>query len=74
MAANNINADLSAIAALLGRRGGSVRSAAKAAAVRANGKKGGRPVRCPECGSKMEILTTAGSRRRECPECGSYYE
>ena len=51
-----------------------MRSAAKAAAVRANGKKGGRPVRCPECGSKMEMLTTAGSRRRECPECGSYYE
>lgn len=32
-------------AALLGRKGGSVRSQAKAAAVRANGCRGGRPVR-----------------------------
>jgi len=35
----------SSAAALLGRKGGSVRSEAKAAAVRANGRRGGRPGR-----------------------------
>lgn len=35
--------ELSQVAATLGRKGGSVKSAAKAAAVRENGKKGGRP-------------------------------
>ena len=37
----------------LGRRGGKVRSAAKTAAVRANGAKGGRPRSCLECGVKF---------------------
>lgn len=35
--------DISAAAAALGRKGGKSRSAAKLAAVRANGRKGGRP-------------------------------
>ncbi len=39
---------ISKAAAELGRKGGSVRSEAKAAAVRANGKLGGRPVRLHE--------------------------
>lgn len=34
---------ISAAAAALGRKGGSVRSAAKTRAVRRNGRKGGRP-------------------------------
>ena len=35
--------DVSAAAAVMGRKGGSVRSERKTAAVRENGKKGGRP-------------------------------
>jgi len=35
--------DISTAAAAMGRKGGSVKSEAKAAAVRENGKKGGRP-------------------------------
>ena len=37
------NIEISAAAAALGRRGGASRSAAKVAAVRENGRKGGRP-------------------------------
>jgi len=39
--------DLSSAAAALGRRGGLAKSEAKAAAVRENGKKGGRPRKSP---------------------------
>ena len=38
-----IQSDLSRAAAALGRKGGSVKSAHKAASSRENGKKGGRP-------------------------------
>jgi len=37
--------EISQAAAILGSRGGKVKTAAKAAASRANGKKGGRPAR-----------------------------
>jgi hypothetical protein len=37
----------------LGRKGGQVKSTAKALAAAENGKKGGRPKRCPTCGEKM---------------------
>lgn len=41
--AKNTTTEISAAAAALGRKGGAVKSEAKAAAVRENGKKGGRP-------------------------------
>lgn len=40
---HKVNNDLSTAAAALGRKGGSARSEAKTAAVRENGRKGGRP-------------------------------
>lgn len=43
---------LSEAAAALGRKGGAVRSEAKTAAVRANGKLGGRPVKLHEVGGE----------------------
>jgi len=41
--ANEAESELTAMAATLGRKGGSVKSERKAAASRENGKKGGRP-------------------------------
>lgn len=39
---------INSAAALLGRKGGKAKSEAKTAAVRANGKKGGRPRKTPK--------------------------
>lgn len=57
--------DISAAAAALGKRGGSVTSDRKAAASRENGKKGGK---LPQyyCGMCDEWFT----KGRECPKCG----
>jgi hypothetical protein len=53
-------------AVALGKLGGSKKSDKKAAAVRKNGKKGGRPSRCPQC--KLENNKGVCDRR----DCANY--
>ena len=50
-------------AKVLGRKGGQVKSAAKTLAAAENGKKGGRPKRCPTCGEKMIRNTNLKSQQ-----------
>lgn len=55
-------------AALLGRRGGSARSKAKAAAARENGQLGGRPrSKAPRCQCGAMTLKRAKARGHRCP-------
>jgi hypothetical protein len=65
--------NISQAAAALGRRGGSVTSKRKAAAVRENGKLGGRPLKyCPKCMDDLDeqIPLVKGT----CHGCGSFFE
>lgn len=65
--------DISQAAAALGRKGGSVKSEAKAAAVRANGALGGRPVAYRQFNSHGFLRVKRwDSERREYVQIGSY--
>ena len=66
------NPALHAAAVALGRKGGSVRSEAKAVAARANGKKGGRPEEVCVCGHQRSshfITHTKGKKRFHWHQC-----
>jgi ribosomal protein L37AE/L43A len=65
--------DVSKAAAAMGRKGGSVRSEAKAAAARENGQLGGRPLKyCPKCADEgVEQLALVSG---VCPGCGSTFQ
>jgi hypothetical protein len=57
-------------AALLGAKGGKVKSEAKATAARANGRKGGRPKLCEHPNAQHSKLVPALS----CPDCGAVFQ
>lgn len=67
------NTDISQAAAALGRKGGSVKSEAKASAVRANGALGGRPVEYRQFNAYGFLRVKRwDSERREYVQIGSY--
>lgn len=54
--------EITKAAALLGRKGGLAKSAKKAAAVRSNGKKGGRPKKKSNSDSRKKPILKASTR------------
>lgn len=64
---------ISKAAAALGRKGGAVRSEAKARTARENGRLGGRPLKyCPTCAEELDeqVALVDGA----CPGCGAYFQ